>query len=212
MFTLFRRGKKENEIPAELHPNAVNRMSLEQRKVYRQEMLYRGIREAFLSLDAVSSMYKLKVFPIDDRHHRFVAMIDIAKSFISGTESKARSFSDLEKWLRRYNYDRYGVLVTGVYWRISESVKAFDHPQRSTDANNPNTRALSQTRQEVDRDLLARNDYQPASPQDAHAFMEALRQGVEPPVVHIGNMEYKSDLMPLEEGVMIGGTQYGKIQ
>jgi hypothetical protein len=41
--------------------------------------------------------------------------------------------------------------------------------------------------------------------------MDALKNGLTPPVVRIGDMEYQSDLAPLDSGIMIGGTQYGKL-
>jgi hypothetical protein len=58
---------------------------------------------------------------------------------------------------------------------------------------------------------LARHAYQPVSEDEAQAFMDALKNGLTPPVVRIGDMEYQSDLAPLDSGIMIGGTQYGKL-
>jgi len=58
---------------------------------------------------------------------------------------------------------------------------------------------------------LARHAYQPVSDEEAQAFMEALQNGLAPPVVRVGEWEYQSDLAPLDSGIMIGGTQYGKL-
>jgi hypothetical protein len=41
--------------------------------------------------------------------------------------------------------------------------------------------------------------------------MEAISMGLAPPVVQVGDFEYQSDLAPLDSGIMIGGTQYGKL-
>ena len=39
----------------------------------------------------------------------------------------------------------------------------------------------------------------------------AISMGLAPPVVQVGDFEYQSDLAPLDSGIMIGGTQYGKL-
>jgi hypothetical protein len=182
-------------------------------------MLYQAVRESFQSLEVVPSMYKFKVMPVDARHHRFIAMIDIAKSFVFGKDGRTKSFAEVEKWMRSHTYDRYGVLIVGVYWRVSETVERFEPQPRASDAATANPSAVIQARKQVaevpeqgrGNSRLAREEFQPVSAAEAQAFREALRRGVAPPPVHIGNLEYKSDLAPLDEGIMIGGTQYGKL-
>jgi hypothetical protein len=58
---------------------------------------------------------------------------------------------------------------------------------------------------------LARQAFQPVSDEEANAFMDALRGGRSLPPVQVGQQEYQSDLAPLDGGIMIGGTQYGKL-
>ena len=41
-------------------------------------------------------------------HHRFIAMIDVAKSFITNKENRLRSFSALEQQMRVNTYKRFG--------------------------------------------------------------------------------------------------------
>ena len=219
MFSIFKRLLRKDAAAGEIHPTAVNRMSLEQRQAYRQEMLYQAVRETFQALEVAPSMYKFKVMPMDARHHRFIAMIDIAKSFVFSKESRTNSFADVEKWMRSHTYDRYGVLIVGVYWRVDEAVEQFARQPRASDADTAKGSAAMQARKQVPEvpeqgtssARLARERFQPVSPEEAQAFREALRQGVTPPPVQIGAMEYKSDLAPLEDGIMIGGTQYGKL-
>jgi hypothetical protein len=57
------------------------RMSLDERKAYRREMLYQSIRENLLALEALSSMYKFKVVSVDERHHRFIVLIAVTGMF-----------------------------------------------------------------------------------------------------------------------------------
>jgi hypothetical protein len=221
MFSTLKRLFKMETAAVDMHPAAVNRMTLEQRRAYRQEMLYQSIRESFLSLEVVSSMYKFKVMPVDVRHHRFIAMIDVAKSFVSGVESRTRSFADVERGMRLNTYNRYGILITGVYWRVSDTVSEFEPQPRATDATKDAAAAAMQARkagmhtgsgQEKSGARLARDEFHPVSEEETRAFMDALRKGVAPPPVVVGDLEYKSDMAPLDDGIMIGGTQYGSLR
>lgn len=226
MFSFFRSKKKlataDVAAAAEAH---AKRMDLEERKAFRQEMLYQSIRESFLAMEVIGSMYKFKVMPVDMRHHRFIAMIDVAKSFVTGKEAKTKSFAALEKLMRSNAYKRFGVLIEGIYWRVSETESQFDRLSRTADGaesvvdGTPAAIPLRQrlaaapTMEQGNADSpLARHAYQPVSDDEARAFMEALQNGLTPPVVRVGEWEYQSDLAPLDSGIMIGGTQYGKLQ
>ncbi|MFZ3220419.1 MAG: hypothetical protein WA174_10325 [Rhodoferax sp.] len=220
MFSLFKTKPRKTVAAADLPPAAVNRMSLDERKAYRQEMLYQSIRETFLMMEVVGSMYKFKVMPVDARHHRFVVMVDVAKSFVTNKENRTKSFAALEKHLRSHTYNRYGILITGIYWRVSETEEQFEFQPRATDSAAADDFGVIQARKKpVDSAMapaangvkLAREAYQPVSDDEAQAFMDALRRGVNPPAIHVGDQEYKSDLAPLDDGIMIGGTQYGKL-
>jgi len=188
-------------------------MTLEDRKAFRQEMLYQSIRETFLSMEVVSNMYKFKVVPADERHHRFVAMIDVAKSFVTGRDNRTRSFSAFEQLMRANAYKRFGVLIDGIYWRVSETESQFERYSRVTDLAGaaPVRKAEPAPGFNGRTSALARQTYQAVSEDEAKAFMEALQSGKSLPAVHIGEQEYQSDLAPLDGGIMIGGTQYGKL-
>ncbi|HNV59467.1 MAG TPA: hypothetical protein PKH72_07415 [Rhodoferax sp.] len=223
MFSLFR-SKKESAAAAEAAVANAKRMDLEERKAFRREMLYQSIRESFLSMEVIGSMYKFKVMPVDERHHRFIAMIDVAKSFVTGKEARTKSFAALEKLMRANTYKRFGILIEGTYWRVSESESQFEHVprQRSRSADvagagisvaTPHSESVhvSAADHRSPEPGAPRHAYQPVSDDEAKAFMEALRNGLAPPVVRVGDQEYQSDLAPLDGGIMIGGTQYGKL-
>lgn len=224
MFSFLRRKKQQApaDVAAAVEAHA-KRMDLEERKAFRQEMLYQSIRESFLTMEVIGSMYKFKVMPVDLRHHRFIAMIDVAKSFVTGKDAKTKSFAALEKLMRSNAYKRFGVLIEGIYWRVSETESQFDRLSRTADGaesvvNGTPAAAMIRHRpagptiQQGDGDQpLARHAYQPVSDDEARAFMEALQNGLTPPVVRVGEWEYQSDLAPLDSGIMIGGTQYGKL-
>ena len=224
MFSFFHAKKQPAaaEVAAAADAHA-KRMDLEERKAFRQEMLYQSIRESFLAMEVIGSMYKFKVMPVDMRHHRFIAMIDVAKSFVTGKDAKTKSFAALEKLMRSNAYKRFGVLIEGIYWRVSETESQFDRLSRTADGAESvveGTPAAVPLRHRIANAIndqsqgeqpLARHAYQPVSDDEARAFMEALQNGLTPPVVRVGEWEYQSDLAPLDSGIMIGGTQYGKL-
>ncbi|WP_294768432.1 hypothetical protein [uncultured Rhodoferax sp.] len=214
MFGLFKkRERTAPEAPAPLDEPTIRRMELEERMAYRRERLYQSIRETFLSMEVVSHMYRFKVMPVDERHHRFIAMIDVAKSFVTGANSKTKSFAAMEHSMRLNTYKRFGVLIDGIYWRVSETEDQFERHSRAGDpARSGEYRPVAhQTEEAAANGALSRARFQPISPQEQAAFMEALQRGATLPSVKVGNLEYQSDLAPLDGGIMIGGTQYGKL-
>jgi hypothetical protein len=216
MFSLFRKstGKGKDKAPPDSVPS---RMDLSERKAFRREMIFQAIRESLMSLEVNSSMYKFKVMNVDVRHHRFIAMIDVTKLFQTGKYSTPHSFYEIEEFIKKSTFDRFGLLLEGIYWRVSDSESPFEKKTRAEDSSATAAAALAKTgRREIARDdryagqRMARNPYQPVSEEEKKAFMEAIREGVSLPPIHVGEQEYKSDLAPLDDGERIGGTQYGK--
>ena len=218
MFSFIK--KKAYQAPVAVDPIAVaRRMDLEERKAFRREMLYQTIRDTFLSMEVIGSMYKFKVMPVDERHHRFIAMIDVAKSFVTNRENKLRSFAAIEQQMRLNTYKRFGILVDGTYWRVSETESQFEmHAPRAGEAGAEgrasarNNRSPDQANAQSRVSDIGGNDFQPISDEETQAFMAALKNGYSPPPLQVGDMEYQSDLAPLDGGIMIGGTQYGRLQ
>lgn len=212
--------KKASVARVDIEPVATaRRMDLDERKAFRREMLYQSIRDTFLSMEVIGSMYKFKVMPVDERHHRFIAMIDVAKSFVTNKENKLRSFAAIEQQMRINTYKRFGILVDGTYWRVSETESQFEiHAPRAGEALGEarvgarNGNAPDPVSPQSRIASISGNEYQPISEEETRAFMAALKNGYTPPALQVGDMEYQSDLAPLDGGIMIGGTQYGRLQ
>lgn len=213
---------KKRALPAKRKIDPVasaRRMDLEERKAFRREMLYQSIRDTFLSMEVIGSMYKFKVMPVDERHHRFIAMIDVAKSFATDKENRLRSFAAIEQTMRVNTYKRFGILVDGTYWRVSETESQFEmHAPRAGElqgealVGSRNSSVMDHTTPQSRLASISASDYQPITAEETRAFMAALRNGYTPPPLQVGDMEYQSDLAPLDGGIMIGGTQYGRLQ
>ena len=222
MFSFLSLRKKNAAAEASTHATVTQRMSFEERKAFRREMLYQSLRETFLSMGIIGSMYKFKVMPVDERHHRFVAMFDVAKSFVTGKDARTKSFAQMEQLMRTNAFKRYGVVLVGTYWRVSDWEHQFEQGTRDSDETATNQAIRSETPRQIDTRAqeqaptsaaraLARHGFDAVSEDEAKAFMEAIEKGLAPPVVRIGDQEYQSDLAPLDGGIMIGGTQYGRL-
>jgi hypothetical protein len=218
MFSFLK--KKPQNLKQAVDPATfARRMDLEERKVFRREMLYQSIRDTFLNMEVIASMYKFKVMPVDERHHRFIAMIDVAKSFVTNKENRLRSFAAIEQQMRIGAYKRFGILVDATYWRVSETESQFEmhtprrgEPEGEARVATRNMPAITDTAPQSRIASVSDGQFQPISEEETRAFMEALKNGYAPPPMQVGDMEYQSDMAPLDGGIMIGGTQYGRLQ
>ena len=78
---------------------------------------------------------------------------------------------------------RYGLVVSGVYWRVNEQMQGFDRsrPEPAPAAAVPET-------------LTPRQKYERATAEELAAFEAAWQKGQE---LHVGDRIYSSDLAPL---------------
>lgn len=219
MFAMLRRLFQRDAGPTDIGA-VVAHMDLEERMAWRREMLYRSVRESMATLEVLSGMYKFKVSRVDDRGHRYVVMVDVAQSFAVGRSSPVRGFSGIEAMIKKSAYDRYGLVVMGMYWRTNDDVNVFERQTRRDDSPSVAQAVLagqlptSRPRQAAPGvPAMSRAHFQPVSQDEAAAFMAALEKGMRPPAVHVGEKTYQSDMAPLsDDGIMIGGTQYGELR
>lgn len=179
MFSFFRKTPGASPETISHHSMLPHRMDLEERKAFRRELLDRVIRESLLALEVASGMYRLRTMPLDARHHRFVAMIDVGRHFQPRRAGRAWDDPETESWIRKCAYERFGLLLEAIYWRTGDALA----PSRSTAV------AVAGP---------AHRYYQLVSEEEKQALMEAIRQGNEPPVLHVGDWEYQTDMAPLD--------------
>lgn len=217
MLSFFSTRKDRGEASEPPDSTPPGRMDLRERKAYRREMLYQAIRESLLSLEVIPSMYKFKVMNVDERHHRFIVMIDVTQSFRPHQSSQSQSFCDIEDFIKASTFDRFGLSLEGIYWRVNSTNIPFERQNRAADSPETASAMLSRSRQQEPvsdpfsaTQRLARQEYQPISEEEKQALSEAIRRGAILPVLHVGEKEYQSDHAPLDGGDPTGGTQYGK--
>jgi hypothetical protein len=190
-------------------------MNLEERKAFRREMLYQAIRQSMKSLEVVSSLYKFKIINLDARHHRFLALIEVATTFKARKGSKPQTFPQIEAFLRDNAFEHFGLILERVFWRVSESEKDFERKIRSGD---PATAAAYAASQQpgadaygADDSRLARQEFADVSPEQRQAYMNALKNGEPLPKVTVRGRQYESESHPLDHKPGIDGTQYGLV-
>ncbi len=197
MLTLFKKlmpGAPPEETTSTV---ARLRMSLDERKAYRREMLYQSIRECLIGLEALSSMYKLEVVNADERHHRFNVRLEVSSMFEARRDGLVLGHAQIETLLRQYAYLRHGVQVDTMHWHVNESQASFARARRAGDAAGSSIKPQTPI-QRLMGQRLARRHYEPVSARERELFMQALQLGQHPPPVRVGMQTYQSDLMPLQ--------------
>ena len=193
------------------------RMNLEERKQVRREMVYQSVRDHLLLLEIISGMYKFKAVGLDERQHRFMVVIDVASGFVARRGGKVMRFNEVEKFLSERTYAQYGVRIDSIYWRFHPEVNSFGRGYRASDvAPRPRPAPATATApapapQARPSALRPSSRHEPVSEAEMRAFEQAIARGVKPPPIHLGNLEYQSDLAPLESPPAAGGTQYGSL-
>ncbi len=187
MFSIFQKRRRTEFAAETVSPNSLlpRRMDLEERKAFRRELLDRVIRESLLALDVAPATYRFRIMPLDVRHHRFVVMLDVSNSFQPRRAGSAWTFADIETLIRKNALERFRLLVDGIYWRAGAAAAETAGPSLPAD-----TRA----------GLAGLHPhYQLVSEEEKQALMEAIRDGGELPVLHVGDWEYQTDMAALDE-------------
>lgn len=87
-------------------------------RMARRELLYGVVREAMVRAGVLTASYKFKVLSLDGRGRRFTVMVDLARD--SGAD--AGRLADIEALIAQSAKARHDIVVTAVYWRMSEHV------------------------------------------------------------------------------------------
>ena len=163
------------------------KMDLEERMVFRRELLFEAIQGTMSQLNIDPGSYRGKVMRTDKRGHRYVVMLDMSLAYMSSDAGQHPQLADTALTLTQNAYSRYGLVVGGVYWRTDSTLDAVvaDWAQRS----HP-TAAVAADGQE---DPLERRRH--ASAEEFAAFEAAWRHKS---AVRIGEHTYSTDRLPLD--------------
>ncbi len=103
-------------------------------RLEQRERLYSVVRESMVRSGVLSSGYKFKVLALDALGRQFMVMMDLSREF--GRD--AGRLSEIEVLIAQGAKQRFDILVTAVYWRLSDHV-AVGQPQMRPVVGNAGT-------------------------------------------------------------------------
>jgi len=212
MFSFFKkRPPKGNPAPDSSPPETdPERMTLAERKRYRREMLYQSIRDYMMQLEVLPSMYKFKVMNVDERHHHFIAMIEVTSSFEARKDGMSLGFNQIEDHIKKRTFERFGVGLDAIFWRVNETLESFVRTSRAGDSPNAARHDIPDDVSSA-RQRLSRGQIEPATAKERQASDGAVKSGSQLADISVNHLDYQSDLAPLQSTEQNGGTQYGQL-
>jgi hypothetical protein len=101
-------------------------MNLEERMEFRREMLYEAIRITLQAHGILSASYRFRVVRNDRRGHMYSVMMDLSTDFMHNREGRPAQLVALGMAIGKNAAARYGILVSGVYWRVNDEIQGFE--------------------------------------------------------------------------------------
>lgn len=86
----------------------------------QRELLYNVVRDTMARVGVLATSYKFKVLSLDARGRQYLIMMDL----VNGSAGEFQRLAEIEAMLAQTAKVRHDILVTAVYWRISEQVTA----------------------------------------------------------------------------------------
>ncbi|HEY8048914.1 MAG TPA: hypothetical protein VIE63_07045 [Ramlibacter sp.] len=169
-----RRG--ERDIPV-ANAQPANR---KHERMARRELLYGIVRETMMRTGVLTSSYKFKVLSLDGRGRQFLVMIDLSRD--SGVA--VTQLGEIEAMIAQAAKTRFDILVTAVYWRMSEHVAVGD-PKRQPARAEPHAAdvpaVLESGPMPLEPKPVTRSRFEPIGADEVAAFKRAIAAGVDNP-------------------------------
>lgn len=89
-------------------------------RVQRRELLYGVVRESMTASGLLSAAYKFKVLSLDSSGREYLIMMDVPHEYLA----EPGRIADMEGRIARSAKERFGMLVTAVYWRVNDMIAA----------------------------------------------------------------------------------------
>jgi hypothetical protein len=146
-------------------------------RMARRELLYAIVRAAMLHAGVLSASYKFKVLSLDGRGRQFLVMIDLARN----CAMEPPQLSEIEAMVAQGAKARHDILVSAVYWRMSEYVAVGEPRERSsttaTVVPKPDATPAPLDAQPPAAAAAARSQFEPIQADEVAAFKQALAVG-----------------------------------
>ena len=215
-------------------PSADHAGNQRTQRLERRELVYGVVRDAMLRAGVLAASFKFKVLSLDVHGYQYLIMVDLAQQ---GAGDAAR-LAEIEAMIAQAAKTRYGILVTSVYWRVSQHLVVGLLPVRP--ASVPDSAHVSPSgSQEFSRGAAASvastvptapsrqgPQYEPFQAGEVAAFKRALasalpiaplsasgqiiKSGPRNPIPH-PDFEDTQIVSPEERSAPLSVTQYGDI-
>jgi hypothetical protein len=146
-------------------------------RMARRELLYGVVREAMMRAGVLTSSYKFKVLSLDARGRQFLVMADLSNDSGAGVTRLA----EMEAMIAQSAKVRHDILVTAVYWRMSEHVAVGDPNVRAAAAADSQPAALESNPMPLEPMPVTRSHFDPIGADEVAAFKKAMAAGVDNP-------------------------------
>lgn len=173
-----------------------------------RELLYTVVRESMNKMGVLSSSYKFKVLSLDSRGREYLVMMDLLRL---QTGEVAR-MAEIETAIAQTAKARHGILVTAVYWRLSEQGAASPLP-----VERPPTATVAAP----EATPAPKSAFDPIQSDEVEAFKKALAGTPRTPVRPGELLQSGPMLPPVETGFAdtevderaapLSATQYGDL-
>ncbi len=152
-------------------PTSGSAASRKSERLERREQLYGVIREAMTHAGMLSSSYKFKVLSLDSHGRQYLIMMDLSLQY----SHEVSRLSEIESLIAQHAKSRHEILVTAVYWRVSDQVTAgaMARPPMSVVPPPPSSTRPAPS-PEVAPAPTASPNYDPLMPDEIAAFKQAL--------------------------------------
>lgn len=170
------------------HETLPVKMNLDERMAFRRELLYETIHVSLKSRFIAANTYRFKVMRTDKRGHCFIVMLDMSPTFMASPAGKYNLLKETAALLIKNAETKYGLLVSGVYWREDEtldvSVANWARPVVSVP---PISSTESQRQSNIE-------NFEAVTAEEMAEFEAAWQKDK---AFQVGNRTYSSDLAPL---------------
>lgn len=147
-------------------------------RMARRELLYAVVRESMARAGVLTSSYKFKVLSLDGRGRQFLVMVDLSRQ----GDLETAQLGEIEALVAQAAKARHDILVSAVYWRLSEHVAVGDPKRQAAAAPSDSQPApLDSAPTPLESKPAPRSRFDPIQPDEVAAFKRAIAAGVEKP-------------------------------
>lgn len=159
---------KSASLPVSHAPNR-NTERLEHR-----ELLYKVVHDSMIRAGVLAASYKFKVLSLDTRGLQYMIMMDL----VNQSAGDSRRLAEIEAMMAQAAKARHGILITAVYWRVSELVTTGLSPNQAVtgDETLKKAQALQPTPAPAPS-VVKPPSYEPLQQDEVDAFKRALAGG-----------------------------------